>query len=80
MPDFFLGDQLGVNMHRALLSGAAYRKFHGQNRHAHDQQEEQIQQHECAAAVLADHIGELPDVADADRAACTEQNEAKTAS
>ena len=52
----------------ALAAGATNRQLHGQHGKAHNHQENEIQQHKQAAAVLSGHIGEPPDVANADGA------------
>ena len=55
-----------------------YRQLHGQHRHTHNDQEQQVKQHKHAAAVGAGHIGKLPNVADADGAASAHQQESQT--
>ena len=69
--------QRPIAQHRALAAAAAHRQLHGQDRHAHHQQADEIKQYKVAAAVLADDIGEAPDVADADGAACAHQQKAQ---
>ena len=73
-----LGLQLLIGLDAAFAAGTANGKLHGQHRNAHHRQEKHIQQHKQAAAVLADHIGEAPHVADADGAPGTEQQKAQS--
>ena len=47
--------------------------------HAQNQQENQIGQDECPAAVLPCHPGEFPNVSDTDSAACAEKKKAQPA-
>ena len=61
--------QLAVGQHGAFASCAADGQLHRQNRHAHDQQADQIQEDKESAAVFAGDIGKAPDIADADGAA-----------
>ena len=67
-----------IGAHRAFLAGAADRELHRHDRQTEYEQEDHIEQNEGAAAVLSDHPRELPYVADADGAACAEQNKAQT--
>ena len=67
-----------ISAHRALAGGAAHRKFHSHDGQTQNDQEDQIKQYECAAAVLSGDIREFPDVSDADGTACRQQNEAQT--
>ena len=55
----------------------AYCVFHGQDRDAQDDQEEQVHQNEKTAAVLTGYVRKPPDVAEADRAAGREKDEAE---
>ena len=64
-----------VGFYRAVVPGAAHGQLHGHNRDAHDDQADEIKQHKVSAAVLAGDIGEAPDIADADGAAGTDQQE-----
>ena len=66
-----------VALHRALAAGPADGQLHGQHRHAHDDQEHQVEQHEQAAAVLSHQEREAPHVPDADRAARADQDKAQ---
>ena len=61
----------------ALLAGAAGGELHHQNRQAEDEKEHQVHEDERAATVLTGDIGEAPDVAQADGAACAHQDEAE---
>ena len=67
--------QLFVGAHRALAGGTAHGELHGHHGHAHHDQEEQIEQHKGAAAVVAHHIGEAPHIADADGASGADEDE-----
>ena len=64
----------------ALAAGATNRKLHGQHGNAHRQQEDQIKQHEYAAAVLPRDRRKAPDIADADRAARADEQKAQSRS
>ena len=64
-----------VGLYGAFAAGAAHGQLHGHNRDAHDDQADEIKQHKVSAAVLAGDIGEAPDIADADGAAGTDQQE-----
>ena len=59
-------------------AAAAHRQLHGENGHAHDQQKQQVKQHEHTAAVGAGNIRELPHIADTDGTAGTDQQEAQS--
>ena len=61
----------------ALLACAAGGELHHQDRQAEDEKKHQVHKDERAAAVLAGDIGEAPDVAQADGAACAYQDEAE---
>ena len=56
------------------LRAAADRKLGGQDGDAEDDQEQKVDEHEDGAAVLPADVRELPDVADADRAAGRDQD------
>ena len=73
------GAQLLVHFQRTFLGGTAHGKFNGQCRHAQNQQENQIGQDECPAAVLPCHPGEFPNVSDTNGAACAEKKKAQPA-
>ena len=64
-----------VGLYGAFAAGAAHGQLHGHNRDAHDDQADEVEQDEVPAAVLAGDIGEAPDIADADGAAGTDQQE-----
>ena len=74
-----LGLQLLIEPHRALPAGPAHGKLHGHDRQAHDNQEKDVNQHKGAAAVLAHHVGELPDIANPDGASRADQDKAQPA-
>ena len=67
-----------IGLHRTAASGTAHCQLHHQHRRAHDDQEQQIEQHKDAAAALSCHIGKPPDVADADGTARADQQEPQT--
>ena len=77
VPAAALGLQRLITLHRALAASTANCQLHGQHRHTHDGQEQQVEQHKHTAAILTRHVGEFPHVADADGAAGTYQNEAQ---
>ncbi len=58
----------------------AGRKFHGHDRQSEHQQKQQVEEQEHPAAVQPGHIGELPDIADADRASRRNQYESQPGS
>ena len=66
-----------VAQHGAFSAGSAYSQFHGEHRHAHDDEEQQVEEHEYAAAVDAGDVGEAPHVAYADGAAGAHQQKAQ---
>ena len=66
-----------VSSNSALAAGAAYGQLHGQDRHAHDEQKQQVNQNEQTAAVLSGDVGKFPNVADANGTSGADQNEAK---
>lgn len=55
-----------IGVHRAFAGSAAHRKFHGHDGQAQNDEEDQVEQHERAAAALTCDIRELPHVANAD--------------
>ena len=55
-----------VAQHGALSAGAAHRQLHGQDRRAHQNEKQQIEQDEHTAAVLPCDIWKFPDIPDAD--------------
>ena len=71
--------QLLIETDRTLLAGTAQGKLNGHDRNSQDQQEKQVDQHKCTAAVLSHHVREFPDIPDPNGAAGTEQNKAQTA-
>ena len=70
------GFQRTVGCARAAMARTANSQLHGKHRCSHQNQEQQVEQHKYAAAVLAGDIREAPDVADADGAACAHQQKA----
>ena len=80
MPLCALGLKLTVKKHGALLSRAAHGEFHDHNGKTQQQQAQRVDQHEAAATILSSHPGELPHVAAANGAACTQQDESQTGS
>ena len=46
---------------------AADRHFADHDRHAEEEDAEQVDKHECAAAVHSGDVGELPDISETDR-------------
>ena len=77
LPAFMLFVQRAVRRDHALTAAAAYCQLHRHNGNAHDDEEQQIKDHKNAAAVGAAHVGEFPDVADADGAARAHQQKAE---
>ena len=67
-----------IGAHRTLVAGAAHCKLHAHDGQAQDDQEQQIEQHERAAAALAGHVGEFPYVSDADGTARGKQDKPKS--
>ena len=61
----------------ALPAGPAHGKLHGHDGQAHDDQEQQIDQHKGRAAVLPHDVGEPPDVAQADGAPGRDEHKAQ---
>ena len=52
-----------IRKRTALLARAAHGKFHNHNGQTKNHEEDEVQQHECSAAVLADDIGKTPNIA-----------------
>ena len=77
MPSASLRLQCLIAFHHTLSAGTADCKLHGQHRHAHHQQADQIKQHKIAAAVFARDIGKTPHITDADCAARADQQKAQ---
>ena len=67
--------QRPIGKHCALAAGTANGQLHGQDRKTHEYQKNQIQQHKQTAAILPDHIGETPDITDANGASGRYQQE-----
>ena len=65
-----------IGPHRAFAGSAAHCKLHGHDGQAQNDEEDQVEQHERAAAALTGNIRELPHVANADGTARRKQNEA----
>ena len=63
-------------LRRRLLRCAPDRKLHHHDGQAQDDQEDQVDQDECGAAVLAGDVGEAPDVAQSDCATRADKEEA----
>ena len=68
-PLFF---KLLIHGDRALAAGSAQGKLHDHNRDTHDCQKDEIHQNKQAAAVLPDHVGELPYIAKTNGTACAQ--------
>ena len=66
-----------VGEDRALAARAADGQLHRQHGNAHDEQAQNVKENKIAAAVFARHIGEAPDIADADGAARADEQEAQ---
>ena len=64
-----------IRPHRAFAGGASHGKLHGHDGQAQNDEEQQVEQHESAAAALTCHVGELPHISDADRAASGKEDE-----
>ena len=64
-----------IGAHRALVAGTAHGELHGHDGQAQNDEEQQVEQHESAAAALTCHVGELPHISDADRAASGKEDE-----
>ena len=67
-----------IGPHRAFAGGAPHGKLHGHDGQAQNDEEQQIEQHERAAAALAGHVGEFPYVSDADGTARGKQDKPKS--
>ncbi len=67
-----------VGMHGALSAGAPDRQLHRHNRHAHAEQEDQIEKNEQAAAILSYYIWETPYVTDTNGAPRTDQDKSQS--
>ena len=65
-----------IGPHRAFAGSAAHCKLHGHNGQAQNDQKEQVEQHKYAAAILARYGWEAPHIANADGAACADQQKA----
>ena len=68
-----------VHGNGAGLGGAAHGKLHDHDGQAQHQQAEDVEQHKAAAAILAAHPGEFPDVAAADGAPRRQHDKAQAA-
>ena len=77
MPLRPLGLQLVIRPRNRPARRAADRKLHGHDRQAEADQEDQIQQNERRAAVLARDVRKPPHVAQADRTARRNQDKAQ---
>ncbi len=66
-----------VGQDGAFAAGPAHRQLHGEHRHPHQQEEQQVKEHKDAAAVGPGDIGELPDVPNAHGAPHANQQEAQ---
>ena len=64
-----------IGAHRALVAGTAHGELHGHDGQAQNDEEQQVEQHESAAAALTCHVRELPHISDADRAAGGKEDE-----
>ena len=64
---------------RGAVARASHGKLHHQQGQTQDHQEQDNEQHECGAAVLARDVGETPDVAQADGAAGADEQKTQTA-
>jgi len=71
--------QFLVHFYGAGLGSTAHGKFHNHYGQAHQDQAQNVNQHETAAAVLAGQPGEFPNIAAANGTACAQQDEAQTA-
>ena len=67
------------HLHGARLRAAADGKLHRHDGEAEQDQAQDVDEQEAAAAVLAAHPREFPDVAAADGAACRQHDEAESA-
>ena len=66
-----------IAQHCAFAAGPAHGQLHRQHGHAHNQQKQQIKQHEHTAAVLSRHIGEFPHIANTNGTAGANQQKAQ---
>ena len=78
MPFGSFGLQRLIAAYRAFAAGPSDCQLHGHDGNAHQNQEQQIENHKYAAAVGAGHIREFPDIADPDRASGADQNETES--
>ena len=74
------GFQRTVGCARAAVARTANSQLHGKHRRAHQNQEQQVEQHKHAAAILARYGWEAPHIANADGAACADQQKANARS
>ena len=79
MPFCSPGFHLLVHVDRALMRRSAHCKLHAHGRESQNCEEEEIDQHKSAAAILSAQIRKSPYIADADRTACADQNKTQTA-
>ena len=79
MPAPLFGRQSLIHAHGTAPCRASKGKFHRHDRDTEHNEEEKIDKNERPASVLPDEIRELPDIADTDRTAGTEENEAEAA-
>ena len=63
---------------RALLARTADGKLHDHDGQAENHEENQVQQHEGCSSVLTRDVWKAPDVANADGAACRDENKSDT--
>ena len=61
--------QRPIRTDRALSSRTSHRKLHREDRNAHTQQEQQIEQDKHAAAILSRYIRKPPHISNSDRTA-----------
>ena len=64
-----------IGAHRTLVAGTAHGELHGHDGQTQNDEEQQVEQHESAAAALTCHVRELPHISDADRAAGGKEDE-----
>ena len=65
-----------IGAHGTLMRCPSDGELHREHRNPHDDQKDQIEQHEDTTAVLSDEIRKLPYVSDTDGTSCTDQDEA----
>lgn len=70
------GFQRTVGCARAAVARTANSQLHGKHRCPHQNQEQQVEQHKYAAAILARYGWEAPHIANADGAACADHQKA----